>query len=120
MVAILSSMLLAHAQSVLQCVARVHEASWVHCDIKPEHFMRFPPHGAIKLVDFGSAWQCGQYVMPGHTKRYCAPELARAMLERVGLGARLSHALSRRALSRLFGVFLALVAARMLYRAFSA
>jgi len=36
------------------------------------------------------------------------------------LGARLSHALSRRALSRLFGVFLALVAARMLYRAFSA
>ena len=77
-----SLLLLAHAQSVLQCVARVHEASWVHCDIKPEHFMRFPPHGAIKLVDFGSAWQCGQYVMPGHTKRYCAPELARAMLAR--------------------------------------
>lgn len=77
-----SLLLLAEAQRVLQCVARVHEANWVHCDIKPEHFMRFPPHGEIKLVDFGSAWPSGQYVMPGHTRRYCAPELARAMLER--------------------------------------
>ena len=50
-----SLLLLAEAQRVLQCVARVHEANWVHCDIKPEHFMRFPPHGEIKLLDFGSA-----------------------------------------------------------------
>ena len=32
------------------------------------------------------------------------------------LGARIAHGLSRRALSATFGVFLAIVAARMLYR----
>lgn len=35
------------------------------------------------------------------------------------LGARLAHALERRTLSRLFGVFLGLVALRMLYRTFN-
>ncbi len=35
------------------------------------------------------------------------------------LGARLAHALSRRALSRLFGAFLLVVAVRMLYRSFA-
>jgi uncharacterized membrane protein YfcA len=35
------------------------------------------------------------------------------------LGARLAHSLDRRRLSAAFGVFLALVAARMLYRAFA-
>ena len=35
------------------------------------------------------------------------------------LGARVSHALSRRRLAQAFGVFLALVGARMLYRAFA-
>ena len=48
-----SLLLLAEAQRVLHCVARVHEVDWVHCDVKPEHFMRFPPGGEIKLVDFG-------------------------------------------------------------------
>jgi uncharacterized membrane protein YfcA len=33
------------------------------------------------------------------------------------LGARVAHALDRRRLSQAFGVFLALVGARMLYRA---
>jgi uncharacterized membrane protein YfcA len=36
------------------------------------------------------------------------------------LGARLAHALSKRALSRLFGLFLFVVAARMLWRSFAA
>jgi len=34
------------------------------------------------------------------------------------LGARVAHALSKRALSRVFGAFLLIVAARMLYRSF--
>jgi uncharacterized protein len=35
------------------------------------------------------------------------------------LGARLAHALSKRALSQLFGAFLFVVATRMLYRTFA-
>jgi len=35
------------------------------------------------------------------------------------LGARLAHSLSRRALAAAFGLFLALVAARMLWRSFA-
>jgi uncharacterized membrane protein YfcA len=35
------------------------------------------------------------------------------------LGARFAHALDRRSLSRIFGVFLCLVAARMIYRTFN-
>ena len=72
--------LLAEAQQVLQCVARVHAAGFVHCDIKPEHFMRFPG-GGIKLVDFGSVQPAGHFVAPGNTKRYCAPEVAKAIVQ---------------------------------------
>ena len=74
-------LLLAEAQRVLQCVARVHECGYVHCDVKPEHFMRFPGGTyELKLVDFGAARRAGEYVQPGHSRRYCAPELARAMV----------------------------------------
>ena len=70
---------------VLQCVARVHEVGWLHLDLKPEHFMRFPC-GQWKLVDYGSAHREGATVAPAHSRRYCAPELA-AMVEASGLHA---------------------------------
>ena len=63
------------AQRVLQCVARVHEVGWAHCDIKPTHFMRFAS-GELKMVDFGSAAKCGSMIPIGHSRRYCPPELA--------------------------------------------
>jgi serine/threonine protein kinase len=64
------------AQRVLQCVARVHEVGWVHLDLKPDHFLRFPG-GQYKLVDYGSAHRAGATAAPLHSRRYCAPELAR-------------------------------------------
>ena len=83
--AVAASMAKAVAQRVLQCVARVHEVGWVHLDLKPEHFMRFPC-GQWKLVDYGSAHREGATVAPAHSRRYCAPELA-AMVEAAGLHA---------------------------------
>ena len=83
--AVVASMAKAVAQRVLQCVARVHEVGWVHLDLKPEHFMRFPC-GQWKLVDYGSAHREGATVAPAHSRRYCAPELA-AMVEAAGLHA---------------------------------
>uniref|UniRef100_A0A7S3B1C5 Protein kinase domain-containing protein n=1 Tax=Haptolina ericina TaxID=156174 RepID=A0A7S3B1C5_9EUKA len=69
----------AYAQRVLQCVSRVHEVGWVHCDIKPCHFMRFA-NGDLKLVDFGAASKIGSFVpLQGHhSRRYCSPEQAAA------------------------------------------
>ena len=47
--------------------------------------MRFPG-GALRLVDFGSVQPAGRWVAPGHSRRYCAPEVARAVLKSVGGG----------------------------------
>ena len=46
------------AQRVLQLVERVHAVGWIHCDIKPQHFMRFAG-GTLKLVDYGAAYRTG-------------------------------------------------------------
>ena len=72
--------LLAEAQRVLQIVARVHACGLVHNDIKPDHFMRFPG-GGLRLVDFGSVQPDGQYCTPGHSLRYCSPEVAKARVQ---------------------------------------
>ncbi len=66
----------AFAQRVLQLVARVHEVGLVHCDLKPQHFMRFGGGGTLKLVDFGSAVRQGWTTRVAHSRRYCPPELA--------------------------------------------
>ena len=66
------------AQRVLQLIARVHESGYVHCDIKPQHFMRFRG-GILKLVDFGGATRDGWTTRVPHSRRYCPPELAEAM-----------------------------------------
>ncbi len=73
--------LLRAAQRVLQCVARVHSAGWVHCDLKPAHLMRFEGGEGgetWKLVDFGSATRVDAPVAPSHSRRYCSPEQALA------------------------------------------
>ena len=64
---------------------QVHEVGLVHLDPKPEHFMRFGS-GEIKLVDFGSATEINTTTRtPGHSRRYCAPELAAAIIAKVPL-----------------------------------
>ena len=48
--------------------------------------MRFPG-GDLRLVDFGCVRPAGGYCVPGHSRRYCAPEVARAVLRRDDGGA---------------------------------
>ena len=81
-------MLAAIGKRVLQVVAAVHAAGWVHCDVKPEHFMRFGKIGEWKLVDFGSAHRAGERAdHVAHSKRYCPPEVATAMVRGNGRAA---------------------------------
>ena len=42
--------------------------------------MRFPG-GELRLVDFGACQHAGRYCAAGHSLRYCAPELARAVTQ---------------------------------------
>ena len=45
------------ARKLCQCVDRVHQLDYVHCDLKPQHFLRFKEEW--KLIDFGSAKRTG-------------------------------------------------------------
>lgn len=66
------------AARVLKCVGAVHAAGFVHCDIKPEHFVRFK--SGWKLIDFGSACRIDTVAKPRFTLEYACPEFAAVAL----------------------------------------
>lgn len=68
------------ARRVLDSVWHLHQFGYVHCDIKPSHFLQFK--GLWKLIDYGSAVRERSRAIPGYTHRYCPPEVARAVLKR--------------------------------------
>ncbi|RKP14817.1 kinase-like domain-containing protein, partial [Piptocephalis cylindrospora] len=65
-------------KTMLSAIKVVHEAQFVHCDIKPENFMLFGSsatrEGTWKLIDFDSACKIGEEVLRG-TVAFCAPEV---------------------------------------------
>jgi serine/threonine protein kinase len=83
------------AKRCLECVAAVHHQQYVHCDIKPEHFMRFD--GRLMLIDFGSARIVPAAVHSEITPDYAAPELWQSLEEfRAAAMAAAAPAASRR------------------------
>lgn len=44
---------------IVRAIEHVHQAGWVHGDIKPSNILYLPQFGSIKLIDFGAAWPAG-------------------------------------------------------------
>ena len=86
------------ARRCLECVAAVHHEQFVHCDVKPEHFMRFNG-GELKLIDLGSARLVFAAVHSEITPDYAAPELYTSLdMKRIAIAAKaqsLQHSSSR-------------------------
>lgn len=47
--------------NLVDVVAQLHGAGWVHCDLKPENILLTPSRG-VKLVDFGLAMPAGTFL----------------------------------------------------------
>lgn len=65
------------SQQMLEAIAYAHEHKVIHCDIKPENFIRFPG-GRYRLTDFGIAKICARTMTASSsgTVGYIAPEQA--------------------------------------------
>lgn len=59
----------------LDVIQGLHEAGWIHADLKPEHFVEY--QGKVKLIDFEQVQSVRQQVITemNATPRYMAPEL---------------------------------------------
>ncbi|OLQ72853.1 hypothetical protein BIT28_06615 [Photobacterium proteolyticum] len=44
---------------IVRAIEHVHQAGWVHGDIKPSNILYLPKFGSIRLIDFGAAWPIG-------------------------------------------------------------
>lgn len=70
-------------REVCEVVAALHSHGFVHLDLKPGNFMRFPS-GRFKLIDMDGMQSCGASVPISDiicTPKYCAPEVAIASLQ---------------------------------------
>ncbi|KAI9230669.1 MAG: kinase-like domain-containing protein [Piptocephalis tieghemiana] len=77
-------------KDILSAIQVIHEAKFVHCDLKPENCLLFGSSathvGNWKLIDFDSACKVGSEVVRG-TVAFCAPEVIKASLEGVKVDA---------------------------------
>jgi serine/threonine protein kinase len=64
------------SRRVVECVDRLHQLGYVHCDLKPQHFLQFG--GVWKLIDFGAARRAFSHDKPTYTPEYVSPELKEA------------------------------------------
>ena len=65
---------IALAAALAEGLAALHEAGYVHGDVKPSN-VGFTPDGTAKLLDFGLARETGGADFPAGTLRYLSPEV---------------------------------------------
>lgn len=59
----------------------LHDAGYVHCDIKPGNIMFLPRTKRWTLIDFGCAAKTGTWICTGFGLFYAAPEAVQGYLE---------------------------------------
>ena len=62
------------ATALAEGLAALHEAGYVHGDVKPSN-VGFTPDGSVKLLDFGLARESGGTDVPAGTLKYLSPEV---------------------------------------------
>ena len=63
---------------VAQKLQSLHDAGWVHGDLKPANAIWLPSSNSWTLIDFGSAARTGTRAPLSFTMKYAAPEVAAA------------------------------------------
>lgn len=64
---------------LLQCVDALHCQQKVHCDLKPEHFLRFAGARCWRLIDYDSVVPDEWEGIPTYTQNCVSPEVARCI-----------------------------------------
>jgi eukaryotic-like serine/threonine-protein kinase len=65
-------------QHICECLEDLHQAGYVHRDLKPGNIMWLPSQNRWTLIDFGCAARIGEEAHPGFSLRYAAPEVVKA------------------------------------------
>ncbi len=68
------------AEEVLEALASLHQAGWVHCDLKPGNLARRCDNGQVVLIDFGAAHvleTVEQHICGENTINACAGQYSR-------------------------------------------
>ena len=73
-------------QTFLKCVSALHDLGFVHCDLKPSAFLKFPDRdGVWRLSGYDSVLYAGKTGAPSFIAQtalaYCSPEVAQARLD---------------------------------------
>jgi serine/threonine protein kinase len=68
-------------QHICECLIDLHQAGYVHRDLKPGNITQLPSQNRRTLIDFGCTARIGEDSRIGFSLKYAAPEVVRAHIQ---------------------------------------